>query len=299
MARSAARSSLPAPTSSQALPIRLRLQRLPGPLQTLAVAALAALQSADSTFTTAKVAGLFGDLRLPRPANISSTLGRHAGQGRLVRPSAGKWAFSPEGEHYLSTEVADVNATSLATDLGAAAASELGEQKLTLIPPFLAPAGVEAGLRRMLGTSVFETNVMLITRFPGSADDPFNDLIDRLRETCALHGLNLHLASDGNAEDTLWPNVVTYMWGSKYGIVIVDSLEGVLNSNVLIEVGGMLMTGRRCAILRDDSVPNMPTDLVGHIYKPVDLKDHDAVEQAIHRWLRDDLGLGPCKRCPS
>jgi hypothetical protein len=38
----------------------------------------------------------------------------------------------------------------------------------------------------------------------------------------------------------------------------MDTADGVLKSNALIEVGGMLTTGRRCAILRDTSVLVMP-----------------------------------------
>jgi hypothetical protein len=79
----------------------------------------------------------------------------------------------------------------------------------------------------------------------------------------------------------------------------MDTAQGVLNSNVLIEIGGMLMTGRRCAILRDKSVPQMPADLVGHIQKPTDLADHNASVNEIHKWIRDDLALGECEACPT
>lgn len=139
---------------------------------------------------------------------------------------------------------------------------------------------------------------MLITRFPKGPEDHFADLISELREAVAQHGLVLQVASDGMAEDTLWANVVTYMWASKYAIVLIDSADGRLNSNVLIEIGGMLMTGRRCAILRDQSVPQMPSDLVGHIYKQTDLADHGASVGLVHDWIRDDLGLGACPACP-
>jgi hypothetical protein len=267
-------------------------------LQALAVAGVAALDSRDGTFTTAHVASLYKELRLPPPANLSASLARHAAADRLVRQGKGLWAFSPEGEFYLSMETAHVPTSSIAADLGAVIGSELAERRHPLIPPFLAPAGSERGLARLLESSAFELNIMLITRFPSGEDDPFTELVIRMRAACSAHGMNLQLASDGNAEDTLWANVVTYMWGSKYAIVVVDSLGGVLNSNVLIEVGGMLMTGRRCAILKDKSIPTMPTDLVGHIYKSVDLADHDAVEAALHRWMRDDLGLPACTNCP-
>ncbi len=168
-----------------------------------------------------------------------------------------------------------------------------------LIPPFLGPMRAAPGLAQVLGDSPFEQNVMLITRFPKDPEDHFSKLIPKLREAVAAHGLRLLVASDGMKEDTLWANVVTYMWACKYAIVLLDKPGEALNSNVLIEVGGMLMTGRRCAILRDNSVPAMPSDLVGHIYKATDLADHEASVDEIHKWIRDDLGLGECGSCPS
>lgn len=299
-AASSAASKVPEPLQeSDSVGIRLRLQRLPGPQQVLAVGALAALHTEDGAFTTADVAQLYVEMRLPAPKNLSASLSRLVTQQRLVRPRKDVWALTPDGEHYLSSEVAHVPPASLAAEIGRVAGSEFGQKGHPLIPPFLAPAGTEQGLERLLSTSPFDSNVMLITRYPASPDDPFAHLVKRLREACSTHGLNLLLASDGNAEDTLWSNVVTYMWGAKYAIVVMDSADGVLNSNVLIEVGGMLMTGRRCAILRDESVPAMPTDLVGHIYKPVDLKDHEAATAVVHRWITKDLGLPPCEDCPA
>jgi len=49
--------------------------------------------------------------------------------------------------------------------------------------------------------------------------------------------------------------------------------------------------------MKDDSIKKMPTDLVGHIYKGVDLTNADQVSKAIHAWIRDDLNLGPCSEC--
>jgi hypothetical protein len=154
------------------------------------------------------------------------------------------------------------------------------------------------GLSRILDKTPFEQNVMLITRFPKGPEDHFAELIPKLRNAVANHGLSLQLASDAIAEDTLWENVVTYMWACKYAIVVMDSADGVLNSNVLIEIGGMLMTGRRCAILLDNSVPAMPSDLVGHIYKPTDLSDHETTVAEVQKWIRDDLALSECQSCP-
>ncbi len=57
------------------------------------------------------------------------------------------------------------------------------------------------------------------------------------------------------------------------------------------------MTGQRRALIKDPSIPKMPTDLVGKIYQDVVLADETAVDTAIHTWFRDDLGFEPCRDC--
>ncbi|MFI5587177.1 hypothetical protein ACIA5G_19165 [Amycolatopsis sp. NPDC051758] len=216
-----------------------------------------------------------------------------------MRPTPDTWALTPLGEATLDSKASHVQVETLAADLSRGAGSELGQQRHALIPAFLGPPGVAGGLSKILTRSSFENNVMLITRFPRGPEDHYLKLIARLKEAVSAHGLVLQMASDGNAEDMLWSNVVTYMWACKYAIVIMDNVDGFLNSNVLIEIGGMLMSGRRCAILLDKSVPKMPSDLVGHIYKLVDLTQHDSCADEIHKWIRNDLGLSECRQCPA
>ena len=83
---------------------------------------------------------------------------------------------------------------------------------------------------------------------------------------------------------------MAYMWACKFGMAFFESrTDRGLNYNVSIEVGAMLMSGRRCALLRDHTIEAMPVDLVGHIYKPVDLDDPAMVSTAIGDWIRNDV----------
>jgi hypothetical protein len=83
------------------------------------------------------------------------------------------------------------------------------------------------------------------------------------------------------------------------GIAFFEDLVGRgLNYNLTIEVGAMLLAGRRTALLRDTSVAGMPTDLVGQIYKRVDMNDRDAVGSAVHSWISADLEFVRCTSCP-
>ena len=45
-----------------------------------------------------------------------------------------------------------------------------------------------------------------------------------------------------------------------------------MNNNLTIEVGCMLMAGRRCGLLKDFSIERMPTNLIVRIYTSVDLE---------------------------
>ncbi|MFL5725118.1 MAG: hypothetical protein ACJ77F_02170 [Chloroflexota bacterium] len=158
-------------------------------------------------------------------------------------------------------------------------------------------------MREFLEVHPFERNVLGMTRFPDEDDDtspdPLLPVIARARDVCAAHGLEFHLASDRAMHDDLWANVAAHMWASRYGIAFFeDRRSRGVNYNLTIEVGAMLMTGRRCAMLKDSSIAKLPTDLVGKIYKSVDFDTLTSVTDALHAWARDDLALGRCATCP-
>jgi hypothetical protein len=141
-----------------------------------------------------------------------------------------------------------------------------------------------------------------MTRFPdeeGAEGDPVQAVIDTTRSALGDHGLVLHLASDRIVDEDLLGNVAAYLWACQYGIGLFEDRVGKrLNYNLVIEVGAMVMAGRRCALLKDTTAPPMPTDLIGRIYKPVNFDDLDAVDREVHLWAAEDLALGRCGVCP-
>lgn len=180
--------------------------------------------------------------------------------------------------------------------------SRLGGAVHPVIPPSLAPPDLVGPWRQFLDNHPFDRNVLGMTRFPDEDDaaepDPVGPVISTARDVCAQHGLEFHLASDRAIHDDLWSNVAAHMWASRYGIAFFEDrrARGV-NYNLTIEVGSMLTTGRRCALLKDTSIARLPTDLVGKIYKGVDFDEVATVEAVLHTWIRDDLALGACPTC--
>jgi hypothetical protein len=166
----------------------------------------------------------------------------------------------------------------------------------------MAPVKWSPGIAQLLDRFPFETNVLCMTRFPeeGNPDDPMQQVIDTTKEALAAHGLALHLASDRIVDEDLFGNVAAYLWACQYGIGLAEDRIGEgLNYNLIAEVAAMIVAGRRCAILKDRTAPNMPTDIIGRIYKPCDFDDLREVERIVHLWAAEDLSLGRCSSCPS
>lgn len=140
-----------------------------------------------------------------------------------------------------------------------------------------------------------------MTRFPGTSEngelDPIAPALKAAKAVCAERGLVFHVASDRQIVDDLWANVAAHMWACRYGIAFFEErTPRGLNYNLTIEVGGCLIMGRRLALLKDEPLATLPSDLVGQIYKEVDLDDPNTVRSQLEAWIRDDLWIGPGAR---
>jgi DNA-binding MarR family transcriptional regulator len=284
-------------------PVGARVQAWPQTDQIVAIARVAEGRTAAAVFAPAEIESIFDDLGLPAP-KISNVLAKLEGQGFVTRGRGrAKWRLTPRGRRRSEELIGAMDLAALAAESRAVLGPHLAQATPSVIPPSFAPPELVQPLRQFLSEYPFDRNVFAMTRFPkpanGAADDPLDHALGVARVACSDHGLTLHLASDRMIVDDLWTNVLAHMWASRYGIAFIEDVEGEgLNYNLTIEVGGMLITGRRTALLKDRGVEKLPTDLVGKIYKSVDLADSATVEAAVHAWLADDLGLGSCSNCP-
>lgn len=222
----------------------------------------------------------------------------------VVRNAKSKrWSLTPEGHEAVQELVGKLDLAAIEIEMLVSGSAELSQAQHPVIPPELAPGRWGPAIQRLLTEFPFEANVFCMTRFPKDEaetdyPDPIRDVIVAARDVLALHGLHLHLASDRLAEDELFGNIAGHIWACKYGIGLFETRFGDdFNDNLQIEVGAMLITGRRVALLKDRDTPNMPTDFVGHIYKPVNFDDIHTVTAELHRWVANDLALGHCASC--
>jgi hypothetical protein len=175
----------------------------------------------------------------------------------------------------------------LAHAISETSGSVLGGRVHSLVPHWLAPPDLAEAVKHFVEAHPFERNVFAMTRFPRpGTDTELRHSIAAAAEAVGGAGLELLVASDRNLVDDLWGNVMAHMWASARGIAIFeDRAEHGLNYNLTIETGAMLMSGRRCLLLRDATVDAMPSDFVGHIYHAVQLDDPNTVRSAVARWL--------------
>lgn len=278
-------------------PVALRLQKLDLQSQTLVLASLAGDRDPEKIVTPAAISALFSDFALPPPAKIGNVFASLKTKKLLTPvPGIGRYKITPLGREAVTAKLSGLDLVTLIAESAAANAPVLGDTQTSLVPYTLAPPALIQPLRGFLADHPFDTNVFGMTRFPDAkagTKDPVGRALAVAREVCAEKGLEFHLASDRAIVDDVWANVMAHMWGSRYGIgFFEDRVERGLNYNLVTEVGAMIMTGRRVALLKDGSIDKLPTDFVGMIYKSVDLSDEGAVRDRVIDWLGEDLRIG-------
>jgi hypothetical protein len=292
--------------------VGVRIQGLPLVDQVLTMARLAELRSDTGLIAPLDLDHLFDEVGLPQPAKTSNVLASLERKGLMTRSSVAakgrSWQLTPWGRQQSLATATDMDLAALVAEGRHRSFSSLGDTPHPVIPPSLAPPELVKPLHGFFREFPFEKNLFAMTRFPDpdprSKTDPLAPALAICREVCADHGLTLHLASDRQIVDGLWANVAAHIWGCQFGLAFFEDRTGKgLNYNLNIEVGSCLVLGRRLAILKDSkpkrsgTALEMPTDLVGHIYKTVDLGADEGVRGTLHRWIDHDLGLGPCSRC--
>lgn len=130
-------------------------------------------------------------------------------------------------------------------------------------------------------------NAFLMMRF---ADTPVNRaLVEEVGASLSRYAISVLRADQHTYSDSLWENIRYYMDACDLGIAVFDqAASNDFNPNVSLELGYMMAGKKRLLLLKDRTLPKMPSDLVGHLYKEFDPADVTrTVRQATQSWLRD------------
>ena len=101
-------------------------------------------------------------------------------------------------------------------------------------------------------------------------------------------------ADDKLYHDDLFWNILTYVYGCGFGIAVFERIEQEdFNPNVAFEVGYMMALKKQVLLLKDQTLKNLHSDLIGRLYKTFDpQRIAQSLGPKLETWLRDK-GLLP------
>lgn len=115
-----------------------------------------------------------------------------------------------------------------------------------------------------------------------------------MQSTLNNYGFKALRADARDYTGELWSNIQVYMTGCQLGIAVFEDIEQRdFNPNVSLELGYMMAKQRRCLILKEKRLPNLPADVVHRLYKQFDMFDIErSVSREVANWVAIDLGVG-------
>ena len=132
-----------------------------------------------------------------------------------------------------------------------------------------------------------ERNAFIMMRF-GKTKAHIN-IYKSIKETLNKYKINALRADEKEYHEDLFPNVLTYIYGSSFGIAVFERLEeDVFNPNVSLEVGYMRALRKPVCLLKDRTLKTLQTDLVGKLYKTFDPQEpKKTIPGVLEKWLFD------------
>jgi hypothetical protein len=96
-------------------------------------------------------------------------------------------------------------------------------------------------------------------------------------------------ADDKEYHRDLFSNILTYVYGCKFGIAVFERIDGdEFNPNVSLEVGYMLALAKPVCFLKDRTLRTMPSDLIGKLYRSFDPQGPArSIPPELRKWCKD------------
>ncbi len=116
-----------------------------------------------------------------------------------------------------------------------------------------------------------------------------NEIAQSIRDALSSHKINALRADDKDYHDDLYWNILTYIYGCGFGIAVFERIEQEeFNPNIALEVGYMMALRKPVLLLKDRTLKNLNTDLIGKLYKIFDPQSiSETIAPQLQRWLTD------------
>jgi hypothetical protein len=151
------------------------------------------------------------------------------------------------------------------------------------------PVEIQDSLRRFQSEHPDPSKVAFVMMKFGQT--PAHDKItDSIRKVLAESGITALRADDKEYHPDVFPNVLTYIYGCRFGIAVFERLEDDdFNPNVALEVGYLLALRKPVCLLKEKTLKALNTDLGGKIYQMFDQQNPDStIPDVLCRWAQDN-----------
>lgn len=129
-------------------------------------------------------------------------------------------------------------------------------------------------------------NDVAFLMMPFQLDKDFEDSSAIIKDKLNEYGVVCNRADKTIVSDDLWENIRIHMHAADYGLAIYEKVEQAdYNPNVSIELGYMIALGTPVCLLKERSLPKLPSDMSGKLYFEYDkLSRGKSISDAIARW---------------
>ncbi len=136
-----------------------------------------------------------------------------------------------------------------------------------------------------------ERNVFIMMRFKET--EQLKTIYSTIKKTLAEKGFEGVRADERDYTGDLWSNIETYLVSCQLGVAVFEDIDDRdFNPNVSLELGYMMGRRRRCLLLKEQRLPEMPVDVVHKLYKSFDSYNiEETVRAQVLRWIEVDLGV--------
>jgi hypothetical protein len=112
-------------------------------------------------------------------------------------------------------------------------------------------------------------------------------ILRHIKKCLKSNGLTALRADDKQYHDDLYYNILTYIYGSRFGIAVYDRIEtNNFNPNVSLEVGYMLGIQKKACYLKERTLTALQTDLIGKWYRVFDVQNCEkTINSALLSWM--------------
>ena len=170
---------------------------------------------------------------------------------------------------------------------------EEGEQKTpknipsSILAPNLPPELADSMMKFKADHPDSSKSAFIIMRF--GKTKAHNEIAESIRAEFEKLGVKALRADDKDYHDDLLSNILTYVYGCGFGVAVFERLEQEeFNPNIALEVGYMMGLRKPILLLKDKTLKNLNTDLIGRLYKEFDPQNiSESIGPQLKRWMSD------------